>query len=359
MVILDFRGMFAADSKAITASAVGTLRNKPGDSWKAIIEPIDPFLQSVSDRLTRQVTTFEPDLTPYAEYALNGNGKHLRPALVALTANAVGKEVGDEHITVAVIIEMVHLATLVHDDIMDEAEIRRGRLTLAANWGNEIAVLFGDCLFAQALKLAASFPTPEICRAVAIATNTVCAGEILQTQHRRDFQFTREKYFKVLEMKTAELFALSCELSACLSGAAAETRNAMRQFGLAFGTAYQVYDDCVDLFGSESSAGKSLGTDLAKGKLTLPVLLAWERADATDRGALQALVDTWQNGAIGRMSELLVKYDTLGSSLQVIKQYLKRSREILSTLPNSNGRDGLWGLTGYLARQADVLGVAA
>jgi len=358
MATLSFSNMFAADSKEASAPHSPSLRTESPDSWKDIIEPVEPFLQTVGTRLMKQVTAFEPDLAPYAEYALNGNGKHLRPALVALSAGALGKAT-ESHVTVAVIIEMVHLATLVHDDVMDEAEIRRGRLTLAANWGNEIAVLFGDCLFAQALKLAASFPTPEICRAVAMATNTVCSGEILQTQHRRDFQFTREKYFKVLEMKTAELFALSCELSACLSGAAGETRNAMRQFGLAFGTAYQVYDDCVDLFGSESSAGKSLGTDLAKGKLTLPVLLAWERADATDRGALQALVDTWQNGAIGRMSELLIKYDTLGSSLQVIKQYLKRSREILSTLPNSNGRDGLWGLTGYLARQADALGVAA
>src|SRR6267142_1294128 len=314
MVILDFTGMFAADSKAITALAVRTPRNLPGDSWKAIIEPIDPFLQSVSDRLTRQVTTFEPDLTPYAEYALNGHGKHLRPALVALTANAVGKEVGDAHITVAVIIEMVHLATLVHDDVMDEAEIRRGRLTLAANWGNEIAVLFGDCLFAQALKLAASFPTPEICRAVAMATNTVCSGEILQTQHRRDFQFTREKYFKVLEMKTAELFALSCELSACLSGTTAERRTALRHFGLTFGTAYQVYDDCVDLFGSEAAAGKSLGTDLAKGKLTLPVLLLRERADAADRARLQDLVQNWQSGSVASMSELLERHETLAAS---------------------------------------------
>src|SRR5258705_4643524 len=222
MVILDFTGMFAADSKAITASAVGTPRNQTGDSWKAIIEPIDPFLQSVSDRLTRQVTTFEPALAPYAEYALNGHGKHLRPALVALTANAVGKEVDDSHITVAVIIEMVHLATLVHDDVMDEAEIRRGRLTLAANWGNEIAVLFGDCLFAQALKLAASFPTPEVCRAVAMATNTVCTGEILQTQHRRNFELSRREYFRVIEMKTAELFTLSCDLAAFIGGAKTE-----------------------------------------------------------------------------------------------------------------------------------------
>src|SRR6266850_2016573 len=357
MATLDFTYMFAADSKVVPALSTGPLNAEPIYSWKQIIDPVEPFLEAVARGLAKEVEAFDPAIAPYADYALKGQGKHLRPALVALTANALG-QASDAHVTIAVIIEMVHLATLVHDDVMDEAEIRRGRLTLGANWGNEIAVLFGDCLFAQALKLAASFPTPEICRAVAMATNTVCSGEILQTRHRRDFQFTRDKYFKVLEMKTAELFALSCELSAYLSGGDAETRNALRQFGLAFGTAYQVYDDCVDLFGSEMSAGKSLGTDLAKGKLTLPVLLAWERADAADRGALQALVDTWQNGAIGRMSHLLIKYDTLGSSLRVIEEYLKRSREILDALPNSHGRDGLWALTGYLARQAEALGVA-
>ena len=165
-----------------------------------------------------QISAFEADLAAYAAYALSAQGKQLRPALVGLSANATGKS-RTSHVTVAVIIEMVHLATLVHDDVMDEAKIRRGRPTLAANWGNEIAVLFGDCLFAQALKLAASFPTPEICRAVAMATNTVCAGEILQTQRRRNFRFTRAEYFKVLAMKTGELFALSCDLGACLSGA--------------------------------------------------------------------------------------------------------------------------------------------
>jgi octaprenyl-diphosphate synthase len=258
-----------------------------------------------------------------------------------------------------VIIEMVHLATLVHDDVIDEAEIRRGRPTLAANWSNEIAVLFGDCLFAHALTLAASFPTPGVCRAVAMATNTVCSGEILQMQHRRDFRFTREKYFKVLEMKTAELFALSCELSAGLSVTAAERRTALRQFGLAFGTAYQVYDDCVDLFGSEAAAGKSLGTDLAKGKLTLPVLLLWERADAADRARLQELVERWQADSMTRLGVLLEKYDTLGASLEIIQQYLDKARQTLGALPASKGRAGLLGLTEYLVRQADVLGICA
>src|SRR5438045_3987933 len=215
--------MLAAESKVATAPATEPFNPESAVSWKQIVEPIEPFLDAVHTRLSRQVDEFDTAIGPYAEYALNGNGKHLRPALVALSANALGKA-NDSHVNVAVIIEMVHLATLVHDDVMDEGEIRRGRPTLAANWGNEIAVLFGDCLFAQALKLAASFPTPEICRAVAMATNTVCSGEILQTQHRRDFKFSRADYFRVLEMKTAELFALSCDLAALLSGATSAQR---------------------------------------------------------------------------------------------------------------------------------------
>jgi octaprenyl-diphosphate synthase len=339
----------------VTATPPKTPQVGPRDAWKQIIDPVEPFLQAVSHRLNRQVSSFEPDLLAYAEYALTANGKHLRPALVALSANAMGKP-SDSHVTVAVIIEMVHLATLVHDDVMDEAEIRRGRLTLAANWGNEIAVLFGDCLFAQALKLAASFPTPEICRAVAMATNTVCSGEILQTQHRRDFQFTRDKYFKVIEMKTAELFALSCDLSACLSASTPEQRAALRQFGLTFGTAYQVYDDCIDMFGSEAAAGKSLGTDLAKGKLTLPVLILWERANAKEKKHLEELVQSWQIGSMKNLEALLVKYDTLNASLEIIKEYLEKSRQTLRLLPASSGRSGLLGLTDYLGQQTQVLG---
>jgi octaprenyl-diphosphate synthase len=350
--------MLAADSKVVSAPTIDPLNTEPAGSWKQIIDPVEPFLKAVGRRLAKQVEAFDPNIAAYADYALNGQGKHLRAALVALTAKAFDK-IEDAHVTVAVIIEMVHLATLVHDDVMDEAEIRRGRLTLAANWGNEIAVLFGDCLFAQALKLAASFPTPEICRAVAMATNTVCAGEILQTQHKRDFQFSRQKYFKVLEMKTAELFALSCELSACLSGTGFEVRSALRQFGLAIGTAYQVYDDCVDLFGSETLAGKSLGTDLAKGKLTLPVLLLWERAEAADRARLEDLVQGWSSDSMERMAKLLAKYDALSASLEIFQQYLEKGRQTLAVLPPSKGRAGLFGVTDYLARQTEALGVSA
>ena len=318
------------------------------------MEPAEPFLHAVTEQLLRQVHEFDPQIVPYAKYALTGRGKHLRPTLVALAAGSLG-EVTDEHVTAAVIIEMVHLATLVHDDVIDEAELRRGQPTLAANWGNEIAVLFGDCLFAQALKLAAGFPTPEVCRAVAAATDTVCTGEILQTQHRRKFQVARRNYFRVIEMKTAELFMLSCDLAAFLSRATVEQRAALRQFGSTFGSAYQVYDDCVDLFGTEAEAGKSLGTDLASGKLTWPVLLAWEHAEAADRAKLEEWVERWQPAALPQVIALLAKYETLGPSVEVIHRYLERARLALGILPESNGRTGLLGLADYLAQQTDVL----
>jgi octaprenyl-diphosphate synthase len=349
-------GMLAAQTKPAGQEEANPPKSGPNCSWKHLVEPVEPFLEIVSEQLMRQVHGFDPQIIPYAQYALNGNGKHLRPTLVALAGNSIGK-ISDAHVTAAVIIEMVHLATLVHDDVMDEAQIRRGQPTLAANWGNEIAVLFGDCLFAQAVKLAASFPTPEVCRAVAEATNTVCTGEILQTRSRQNFTASRHEYFRVIEMKTAELFTLSCDLAAFLGGALARQREALRTFGAAFGTAYQVYDDCVDLFGTEALAGKSLGTDLAKGKLTWPVLLAWERAGAVDRARLEKMIENWRLENLPAVNELLARYETFEPSLEVIGRYLEAARQALKILPESSGRAGLFGLADYLAQQMETLAV--
>ena len=318
--------MLAAEPKVAGQGLASPPKINPNRSWKQLVEPVEPFLETVTRQLMRQVHSFDPRIVPYARYALDGSGKRLRPALVALAARTLGP-VQESHVTAAVIIEMVHLATLVHDDVMDEAAIRRGQPTLAAKWGNEISVLFGDCLFAQAVKLAASFPTPDVCRSVAAATNTVCTGEILQTRSRQNFVASRREYFRVIEMKTAELFTLSCDLAAFLSGATARQRGALREFGTAFGTAYQVFDDCVDLFGSEALAGKSLGTDLAKGKLTWPVLLAWERADAADRSRLENWIENWQPENLTGVNELLARYETFEPSLGVIgRSWSRRER---------------------------------
>ncbi len=350
--------MLAAESKVVAAGVADAPQKDRACSWKHLVEPVEPFLEAVNQRLARQVNDFDPNLAQYAEYALTGNGKHLRPTLVALTANSLGR-INDAHVTVAVIIEMVHLATLVHDDVMDEARIRRSRPTLAANWGNEISVLLGDCLFAHALKMAASFPTTEICRAVASATNTVCSGEILQTQRRKNFELSRSEYFKVLQMKTGELFALSCDLGAYLSGAGAGQGSALRHYGMAIGTAYQVYDDCLDLFGAEEDAGKSLGTDLAKGKLTLPLLLALEQASARERQNIEAMVCDWNPSQFPALLKILRGHQTLEGSRQAVHQYLELAQEKLGVLPETESRAALACLAGYLARQADGLGAAA
>jgi octaprenyl-diphosphate synthase len=327
-------------------------------AWKRLIAPAEPFLQAVVDRLREQISAFERDIAVYAEYALTNQGKQLRPVLVALSGGATGK-VNDHHILAAVIIEMVHLATLVHDDVMDEASIRRGRPTLAAHWGNEISVLLGDCLFAHALKLAASFPTTELCRAVSAATNTVCSGEILQTQRRRNFELSRAEYFKAIQMKTGELFALSCDLGAYLSGAGAVQRTALRQYGMAIGTAYQIYDDCLDLFGSEAAVGKSLGTDLAKGKLTLPVLIALERAPAAQRSELTILLQKWESGHFATLLGVLQSRGGLEGSCEVVHEHLAAARQRLAILPDSLSRQGLSALADYLADQTDALALPA
>jgi len=320
------------------------------------MEPVEPFLGAVTQQLMAQTREFDPQIVPYAEHALNNGGKHLRPALVALAAGCFGRP-AEAHVNAAVIIEMIHLATLVHDDVMDEAEIRRGSPTVAAKWGNEIAVLFGDCLFAQALKLAASFPTTEVCRAVSVATNTVCSGEILQTQQRRNFPAARRDYFRVIEMKTGELFTLSCDLAAFLSEAPPAHRAALREYGAAVGTAYQVYDDCVDLFGTEAEAGKSLGTDLAKGKLTWPVLLAWERASAANRKILEQLIHHWEPKNLRAVNALLAQYETFEPSVGEIRRFLDQARGALKKLPESAGRVGLAALTDFLAQQTGTLAV--
>jgi octaprenyl-diphosphate synthase len=343
--------MLMADNRPVPQ--VGTFA-KPSLAWTQIIDGVEPFLKSVSERLSAQVQEFEPEIVEYARYALAAQGKQLRPMLVALSAEAAGK-LNEQHVTVAAIIEMVHLATLVHDDIIDEAGIRRGQPTLAAHWGSEVSVLLGDCLFAQSLKLAASFPTPEICRAVSSSTNTVCSGEILQTQQRGKLHMPQAEYFRIVSMKTGELFALSCYLGAFLTQASAAQREALRQYGLALGTAYQIYDDCLDLFGVEQAAGKSLGTDLAKGKLTLPMLILLERADVAEKAEVQRMLQDWKPEGLSPILTLLEKYESLFESRAIIGQYLATARQNLLVLPATPGRAALANLTEFLAQQADAL----
>lgn len=248
--------------------------------------PVFPFelirqdLQSVESAILEQAAAFDPAVEGYVKYVCQAAGKRIRPALALMAGGATGGKT-QQHTRLSVILELVHIASLVHDDIMDGAVTRRGLPTAAAKWGSALSVLLGDALFAYALELATEFDDTEVCRQIAKASRDVCSGEILQTQRRFDLNLSIPEYLRMIEMKTAALFAAAAGLGARLNGVSEAVEKALHGFGMKLGTVYQIYDDCLDLVGDEKKAGKTLRTDLAKGKLTLPILyLLMEATDA-------------------------------------------------------------------------------
>ncbi len=248
-------------------------------------ELVRPHLDKVESLILEQIQAFDPGVEPYMEYICQTNGKRIRPALAALVGGATA-ELTDDHIRLGVAIELIHMATLVHDDIIDGATTRRKVKTANAKWGNGMAVLLGDALFSHALKLSTEFNCLELSRAISQASREVCEGEILQTQRRFDLTVTKKDYFKMIEMKTGALFAIASGLAAKISGRDEALCQEMYNYGMKLGTAYQIYDDVVDLIGTEDESGKTLGTDLEKGKLTLPILNLLERATPNQREKL-------------------------------------------------------------------------
>jgi octaprenyl-diphosphate synthase len=248
-------------------------------------ELVRPELEKVEAAIREQIRAFDPAVEPYVDYVCNTSGKRIRPALSILVGGATGT-VTPDHLKIGMILELVHMASLVHDDIMDGANTRRMVPTANAKWGNALSVLLGDALFTHALTLATELNSLDICRKVGQAARDVCQGEIIQTQRRFDLSLTKADYFRIIEMKTGALFAAATGLSGKISGVDEATEARLFDYGMKLGTAYQIYDDCLDLVGSEEIVGKTLRTDLAKGKLTLPILNLLETSSEAQRTKL-------------------------------------------------------------------------
>lgn len=249
---------------------------------------LQPHMQALDGFLRSQLDSFEPEIRGLVSYTFDTSGKRIRPALVFLAGWSEDGKISPDLVRAAAVVEMVHLATLVHDDIMDGAELRRNRRTVAREYGAHAAVLLGDSLFAHALNAATQFPSTEVCFEVSDSTRHVCAGEIIQTLRRGSASITLADYRRIIDLKTAELFRVSCHLGARLAGYAREYVAAVAVFGRHLGIAYQIYDDLADFFGEEQRIGKTLGTDFASGKLTLPLLLLLEKMPAAERADLLA-----------------------------------------------------------------------
>ncbi len=292
-------------------SATVAARATPVSSlgFAGVFAHVAPHMAALDGFLREQLAEFEPEIREMADYCIDTSGKRIRPALVFFSGWSEAVSPRPALVQVAAVVELVHLATLVHDDIMDEAEVRRSRPAAAKKYGGAAAVLLGDALFAHALHLAARFPTTAVCEAVSESTRKVCAGEIVQTLRRRSTTITRADYDRVIDLKTAELFRVSCALGARLGDYPDEFADAAARFGRHLGIAYQIYDDLADFFGREQRIGKTLGTDLASGKLTLPLLFLRDRLPEEERGALEAEL---QGRALPRLEDRLRQMRELG-----------------------------------------------
>ncbi|MBA3832512.1 MAG: polyprenyl synthetase family protein [Chthoniobacterales bacterium] len=308
-----------------------------------VFQAVRAQLDEVDRRISSQVDAFDPAIEGYVAYAIGGGGKRLRPLLALLSGGATGS-LGAEHVDLAVIVELIHLATLVHDDIMDDAERRRSQPTVNARWGNSLSVLLGDVLFAHALNLATHFDDTRISRTIARTATEVCSGEMIQTQRRFDLQLSREEYFRIITMKTGSLFACAAELGAVISGAPEEVVRRLKNYGAHIGTAYQIYDDCLDIAGDEAETGKTLGTDLRKGKLTLPVLSLLASASAFNRERAAALVLEGKLEEVSAFLQSAPAESALDAALETALQFIGRAESELTSFAPNDCVDALFGL---------------
>lgn len=323
------------------------LKTRPRANLLAPFDLVRPHLKKVESLLSSQVRDFDPGVEPYVDYVCNTSGKRLRPALTILTGGALGP-VQEDHVKLGSILELIHVASLVHDDIIDGAEIRRKVATPNAKWGEGLAVLLGDALFSHALMLSTDFDDLHLSRQIAKAAREVCQGEILQTQRRFDLMMKRQEYFRLLEMKTGALFAAATGLSAYISGADEETQEDLYQFGLKLGTAYQLYDDCLDLVGEEDEFGKTLRTDLEKGKLTLPILRLLEKANPAQREKLQARIIKQEPLDLSIISGIADYEGAIDYSIETAIKLVDDARDPLHFLPDNKYRAALFTLADYL-----------
>lgn len=328
------------------------------DSSRDVGDPfarVAPHLAALDRFMHLQAAQFEPEIREMAAYCLDISGKRLRPTLVFISGWNGEGAVDEALVRAAGVVEMVHLATLVHDDIMDRAELRRSRQTAARRFGPDAAVLLGDALFSQALHIASQFPTTDVCRLVSASTRRVCSGEIMQTLRRRDINITLADYRRMIDLKTAELFRVSCYLGASLSAQAEGFAEAADRFGHHLGIAYQIYDDLVDFLGEEQKIGKTLGTDLATGKLTLPLMLLLERVPAEERAVIVTAMREGGSPGLAASKQRMRELGIAAAVMQAIDDELSAALAALAPYANLAAVPLMRQLAGILQKQVAAL----
>jgi octaprenyl-diphosphate synthase len=303
-------------------------------------------LAAVDTCLRRNLDSEVPLIRQVAEYIVASGGKRLRPVLLLLTASALGGNDGRSH-KLAAVIEMIHTATLLHDDVVDESQLRRGRRTANAEFGNPASVLVGDFLYSRAFQMMVEVGDLEIMRVLADATNTIAEGEVLQLMNIGDAELTEERYLRVIRYKTAKLFEAAGRIGALAAGAPDATGDAMAEYGMRLGTAFQLIDDALDYSGDVEQIGKNLGDDLSEGKATLPLLRVLAAGAPTDRALARAAITDPAGADFSAVFAAIRRADAIDYTRALARAEAQRAGQLLAALPVGPPRQTLLELCAF------------
>lgn len=317
--------------------------------------PVHPFapiladLEKADEIFDTSLAGYRSPIAPLISHLRNYRGKRLRPALVLLTAEAAGGII-DHHHTLAAAVEMIHTATLVHDDVLDDADTRRHLPTFNAEWGNKISILLGDMLFSKAYYLT-SMVDRQACELIGDATNRVCAGELRQVSERGNFKLNESEYFAIIDGKTAALTEVCCRLGALYAGANEEVSQRMGIFGRSLGLAFQIADDVLDLLGDPDQVGKTLGTDLEQQKLTLPLIHSLKTLPPLEAEIFRDQLIANEPSMRSMILETLNRTGSLAYTFAVAEDYANTAKTALNCLPRHECRSILENLAEWSIRR--------
>lgn len=314
----------------------------PQPSIQALVDLVSGGMDDVNQLILSKAGS-NVDLIPeIARHLISSGGKRLRPMLTLAFADMFGYR-GDGHVTLAASVEFMHTATLLHDDVVDESDMRRGKLAARKLWGNQASVLVGDYLLGQAFKMMVDVGSLEALRILSEASAIIAEGEVMQLGAAQNIATTEEQYLKVIEAKTAALFAAAAEVGPVIAGQDAAMKAAARTYGLELGFAFQMVDDALDYGGSTADLGKDIGDDFREGKITLPVVLSVKRGSDQDRAFWKRCLEEndIRDGDLDQAIELMKKYDAISDTVQRARDYGATSLAALDQLPDGPYKDAL------------------
>jgi octaprenyl-diphosphate synthase len=314
-----------------------------------LFEPIRDDLREVERDFARHVQSQVALIPTIGDYIQNGGGKRIRPAVLLMAARMAGYS-GERAVLYASVLEFIHTATLVHDDIIDESQLRRGRQAVHTRWGNHVTVLFGDFLYLKSMSLALTQDDLAVIRLLCDVTLRIVEGEIYQLTKNGDADLTEAEHFEIVQSKTAYLFAGCARIGGMLGPTTREQQEALWQYGLNIGMAFQIVDDLLDFTGEEVALGKPVGGDLREGKLTLPVIHMRDRGGPRAAALLRKVVEArevsleeWRE-----IRALLTQNRSIEYAQRVASDYVERAKKTLYSFPSSDARDALMFLPDYV-----------